>query len=607
MSISRRLWLKTFATLLVLAGVFALLHAAIRQSDAATQSRHETTRRITRIRSILSDLTDAETGQRGYVLTGRDSYLQPFLVASRTLPGRIARLKAQSADDPSFRQDIERLSAIAAAKLVELREAIAARRAGGLAAALRIIETGRGEALMEQARALAGAMEATLHVEAERRDQDMQRAYSRLLAMLALGGITIAFTSIFVDRWVVWSIARQQEPLLKGVRRIAGGDLATDIATSDAGEFGQLAAAFNDMMADLRAERRRREAAESALASSNAALKTHADGLTRRNHAADMLSRLAARLTGCADEAELANVIGQFAPLIVPSGAGALYTRGRSDESLRKVTEWSEPASAPAEIQPWECRGVRAGRPHVIHWPEADTTCDHVDRSAGCACRCLPIMAQGETVGLLYLEERDMTLALPLEDVSVLAESVGTTLASLRTRQNLRDLSIRDALTGLFNRRHLDETLSLELARAARSASPLSVVILDLDNFKRFNDTFGHDAGDMVLRALADAITGSIRQGDVACRYGGEEFMLVLPGAGAHQGSLLAERVRAAVEGLRLDYAGEAIGGFSASLGVATFPDCGDSAETLILAADRALYAAKAGGKNRVTFAALAA
>ena len=200
-----------------------------------------------------------------------------------------------------------------------------------------------------------------------------------------------------------------------------------------------------------------------------------------------------------------------------------------------------------------------------------------------------------------------MTLALPLEDVSVLAESVGTTLASLRTRQNLRDLSIRDALTGLFNRRHLDETLSLELARAARSASPLSVVILDLDNFKRFNDTFGHDAGDMVLRALADAITGSIRQGDVACRYGGEEFMLVLPGAGAHQGSLLAERVRAAVEGLRLDYAGEAIGGFSASLGVATFPDCGDSAETLILAADRALYAAKAGGKNRVTFAALAA
>ena len=200
-----------------------------------------------------------------------------------------------------------------------------------------------------------------------------------------------------------------------------------------------------------------------------------------------------------------------------------------------------------------------------------------------------------------------MALALPLADVIVLSESIGTTISNLRLRDSLKDLSIRDALTGLFNRRHLQETLSLELPRAARSSTPLSLIILDLDNFKKFNDTFGHDAGDAVLRALGGAITRNLRQGDVAFRYGGEEFMVLLPQSSQTQAAAIAERVRTAIEALRLVYDGRSLGGFSASLGVATFPDCGETAEALILAADRALYSSKATGKNRVSFAAEAA
>jgi diguanylate cyclase (GGDEF)-like protein len=607
MSISRRLWLKTLATLLVLGAVFALLLAAIHQSDAITEARRTANRRINDIESVLSDLKDAETSQRGYVLTGRERYLKPFQLGTQALPGQIARLRRESADDPRFRQDVDKLSWIATAKLAELQEVIDARRAGDAAAAFRIIDTDRGEALMEDARTLVSRMEGTLQVQAEQGDQNVRHAYSRLLEMLAAGAVMIASVSIIIDRWVVASVARQQDALLLGVRRVAEGDLATDVSAPDRGEFGRLAAAFNGMMADLRAERLRRETAEKALAGSNAALKVYADGLTRKNHSVEMLSRLAARLTGCDDEEELADVIRRFAPLIAPSGAGVLYTRSGPDEPLRKVAEWSEPASAPVQIDPSECWGMRHGLPHVVDGRDPDVACCHVDTCAGGAHRCLPLFAQGQIVGLLYLEERDAARALPLADLSVLAESVGTTLASLRLRQSLKDQSIRDALTGLFNRRHLGETLSLELARAARSAAPLSLVILDLDNFKRFNDTFGHDAGDMVLCAVGQAIRQSLRPGDVAFRYGGEEFMLLLPGSGARQGSMLAERVRSAVEGLRLDYAGEPIGGFSASLGVATFPDCGENAQTLILAADRALYAAKANGKNRVTFAAAAA
>ena len=607
MSIARRLWLKTMITLLLLGIVLATLLFAIGRSDAAAQARHVAYRRITAIETILSDLKDAETGQRGYVLTGRDPYLAPFLTASRELPDETRRLSAGAVDDPSLREGAEQLGAIVSDKLTELRAVIAARRTQGFDAALRMVENGRGKALMDQARSLATDMEARLRIQVQRRDREIRLTYSLLFAILAFGGILIACVSVFINTRVISSIRRQQEALLSGVRRVAEGDLTADVSAVGAGEFTRLAAAFNAMVADLRAERLRREAAERALARSNAALRTQADGLTRKSHAAETLSRLAARLTGCDDEAELAEVIAQFAPLIVRSGAGALYTRSGSDERLRKVAEWSEPASAPAEIQPSECLGIRDGRPHVVHWTNSDATCGHVDRGAGCACRCLPIMTQDQTVvGLLYLEERDMSLALPLADVGVLAESIGTTLGNLRLRDNLKRLSVRDALTGLFNRRHLEETLSLELPRAARGGSPLSLIILDLDNFKRFNDTFGHDAGDMVLRALGDAITRNLRQGDVAFRYGGEEFVIVLPGTGPAQGAAAAERVRTAVEGLRLGYDGRSLSGFSASIGLATFPECGETAETLILAADRALYAAKAGGKNRVTMAGTA-
>jgi diguanylate cyclase (GGDEF)-like protein len=607
MSISRRLWLTTLTTLLLLGVTLVTLLIAVRVSDSAAQARHVAYRRISAIETILSDLKDAETGQRGYVLTGVESYLAPFLHASRSLPVETQELRAGSADDPRLQADGARLGAIVTDKLAELRLVITTRRSAGFTAALQIIDTDRGKDLMEQARSLADDMEARLRVQVQDRDQQLRHTYSLVLAVLVFGGLLIACTSVFINLWVVASVRRQQEAFLAGVRRVTEGDLTSDIPAVGGIEFARLADAFNRMVADLRDERLRRESAEKALARSNATLKTQADGLTRKSHAAEALSRLAARLTACDDEAEVAEVIGDLAPLIVRSGAGALYTRGGSEVTLRKVAEWSEPASAPAVIQPSECRGIRDGRPHVVHWTDSEAACGHIDHDTGCACRCLPIMAQEQLVGLLYLEERDMALALPLDDVIVLAESIGTTISNLRLRDSLKDLSIRDALTGLFNRRHLQEMLSLELPRAARSSTPLSLIILDLDNFKKFNDTFGHDAGDAVLRALGGAITRNLRQGDVAFRYGGEEFMVLLPQSSQTQAAAIAERVRTAIEALRLVYDGRSLGGFSASLGVATFPDCGETAEALILAADRALYSSKATGKNRVSFAAEAA
>ena len=417
MSIARRLWLQTLTTLVLLVAVLAVLLATIRESDAAARSRQVAYGGIFAIETVLSTLKDAETAQRGYLLTGRPSYLGPLESASHALPREIAALREDSVHDPQLRPDVERLSGIVDAKLAELRQVIAALRSGGFGDALKIVNTDRGQALMEQARAMANEMEETLRVQVAQRDREVREAYVRLLAILALGGLSVACASVFINIWIVSSIRRQQEAVLSGVQRVAGGDLSGDMSAVGGGEFGRVAAAFNGMVEDLRGERLRREAAEKALARSNAALRTQADGLTRKNHAAEMLSRLAARLTGCDDEAEVAEVIGELAPLIVRSGAGALYTRAAADPTT-PCERWRSGPSPPARrprSQPSDCWGVRDGRPHVVHWTDSDATCRHVDRGAGCACRCLPIVAQDQTVGLLYLEERDMALALPLD------------------------------------------------------------------------------------------------------------------------------------------------------------------------------------------------
>lgn len=181
--------------------------------------------------------------------------------------------------------------------------------------------------------------------------------------------------------------------------------------------------------------------------------------------------------------------------------------------------------------------------------------------------------------GMLF----SLMLALYLESVHRHAE---------RERQQ----AISDVLTGLYNRRYLWELLQREFIRAQRSAKPIAAVMIDLDFFKRINDAFGHAAGDLVLKELGALLKAAVRGSDVACRYGGEEFVLVLPDAPAGIALRRAEDIRAAVKRLELSYRGRALGKITASLGVAVFPDHANDPEGLLRAADRALYRAKAGG-----------
>src|SRR5262249_40868867 len=156
--------------------------------------------------------------------------------------------------------------------------------------------------------------------------------------------------------------------------------------------------------------------------------------------------------------------------------------------------------------------------------------------------------------------------------VEIMVENIALALGNLRLREALRSQSIRDPLTGLFNRRYLDESFALEVARAGRARSPIAVLMIDVDHFKRFNDSFGHDAGDAVLKCVGEARGASAGRGDIACRFGGEEFTIIAPGASAEDAARRAEALRAAVSAIGVIHQGRPLGPVTCSIGVASFP-----------------------------------
>jgi diguanylate cyclase (GGDEF)-like protein len=218
--------------------------------------------------------------------------------------------------------------------------------------------------------------------------------------------------------------------------------------------------------------------------------------------------------------------------------------------------------------------------------------------------------AQGETLGVFTLASA--TLASDTDEneegrgeaerlfAATVAEHVALALANLRLRETLKSQSIRDPLTGLFNRRYIEETLERELRRAERRQAPVSIVMFDIDHFKRFNDTHGHLAGDALLRALGEFLQANFRGEDIVCRYGGEEFVLILPEAPMEATARRAEVLRERVKVLHVPHRGALLGGVTLSLGIAEFPRHGATTETLLRAADAALYQAKSGGRDRV-------
>jgi len=312
--------------------------------------------------------------------------------------------------------------------------------------------------------------------------------------------------------------------------------------------------------------------------------------------------------------AEVYAAVECFGPQLFRRTNGRLYLVHSPGKHLESVASWGNRSPGEQTFTVQDCWALRQTQAHWIGVPRTELLCGHVtsDSKLVPSYLCVPVLAQGETLGLLHLRRVNEESTSPENGDSIesclnlamaVAEETGLALANLKVRDTLHEQSIRDPLTGLYNRRFLEEFLLRELARADRKKHALSVITLDIDHFKRINDTLGHGAGDVVLRRVGLLLQGYVRESDIACRVGGEEFSLLLPEASMQIAAQRAENIRGGVHDLRLKYDGHNLGSITISLGVAAFPEHGTTPDALVRAADQALYDAKSRGRDRVASA----
>ena len=502
--------------------------------------------------TLLDMLLNAETGQRGFIVTGNERFLEPYYMAVNTIPATQSALrKAQTR--PAEQARLAAIERATAAKLHTVTETITLRREKGFDAAAHLIASGIGKAQMDQLRKLIG---------------DELARYSQQRKDLS-------------DQLVTTSNAAASAGLVATIVNIVF--LA-----------GMLFAGQRVLRQRNAAEHKAREAAGQAQLTA-ARMASQNDLLFR---SAELMHSL--ELAESVDES--AGIIASYLPRLLPGLSGSLYLYNNSRDLLERKAGWGEFAAEPETIEALDCWALRRGSPHLF-----------VDGD-GLACRhavdtrvdrlCLPLVTQGDVIGCLTVAGDELARGEQVQRVWIgqVAEQLGLALSNVKLRVSLRQQSIIDPLTQLYNRRYLDEIMKRELARSSRSGAPLSVLVLDLDHFKRINDTYGHEGGDAILRKVALTLRENIRSADVACRMGGEEMVVLLPECGIEDAIKRADALRQLIAAGEVLHDGQRIGA-TASIGVASYPAHGHNTQTLVHAADLALYEAKHEGRNCVRVA----
>jgi len=549
--------LKLFGALIIIivACLATLPCISSYQANSTLQALQEGAKKERAYNLALSLLKDAETGQRGFLIGSDESFLEPYNVGVASIPAALEDLQRLASSDRE-RIVVNRIANLSRAKVLEMDRTIRLKRAGESQAAIDAVASKRGMLLMDELRILFGRK---LHVLAEHR-QVLREELSTTLGYNSALGIGAAMASLVVIVATVLIVTRSLNK------------------QAEVAHQSQLLAKNNALLAQQSAVR-----------------------AERLSVAADMLHAL----DSVRAPAELARMLPVFLRKLLPETAGAVYLYRNSRDALELNASWNLIDRAPPTITRDDCWCLRLGKTHVST-TQHDLVCDHGAPWIGkyASQTCVPMISQGDVVGVLMVlgDRREET---PSDSVHILAlaEQLSLAISNVSLRDTLRHQSTVDPLTGLYNRRFFDESLKRELVRAQRSQSPCSVVMIDLDHFKRVNDTYGHEGGDLVLKAASQAIQQRVRASDVVCRYGGEELVLMLPDCSEEEAEKCAEAIRSSLTAIVIQHAGQTISGISASFGVAQWPGHGNGERDLISAADRALYAAKKDGRNKVMVA----
>ncbi|HEX6927966.1 MAG TPA: diguanylate cyclase [Gammaproteobacteria bacterium] len=444
------------------------------------------------------------------------------------------------------------------------------------------LTSGQGRYLGEEFR---DTMTLFIAAEQERllEDQRVTTEAARRARLLVWAGPALGLLlMIIVAGRIGRRTGRSLENIISATNRLAQGDMEARAGGAADGEIATLAERFN-AMAELVESRAQESAA---------------------------LAEFAELLQSCKTSEEIAQMFGRMAERLFADCPGALYLVTPNRDDTVAMTFWRNGEEySQAHFQPDDCWALRLGRSQE-NYAQQTVRCNHLLSPPSSDEReslCVPLHAFGETIGILFVTEPCAAHAEDPSDhrqhtrfISTVAEQLALALANLKLRETLRDQSIRDSLTHLYNRRYLDEILQREMHRAGRQEIPLSVLIFDIDHFKRFNDTYGHDGGDRLLEVIGDTLLDFYRTEDTAFRIGGEEFAVLLPGTSLDDALVRADELRQAIRKLKITHGNIVLPSVTVSIGVASHPEHGKTPDDLIKAADTALYRAKENGRNQV-------
>ncbi|SFG03517.1 diguanylate cyclase (GGDEF) domain-containing protein [Novosphingobium sp. CF614] len=547
----------------------------------------------------LSHLRVAESGQRGFTLTRDPAFARSVEVEIAGAKREASDLVHLTADNPAQNMRAKQISALVSERANILEETVRLARSGDFAGAQASTATGQGRDLMELVGVRIDDFVNEERMLAKSRFDAVERRL-KLIRWLVLAGTPLTMIALaLVAIVLIRGIRQPVEAMMTVMGQLGAGDRAARVtARMNSREFERLANGYNAMADELQAAVADQIDSQERLRVANLELSQNAAVLRERGEVIELLGGMAHRMQAARTDEELASIIRVFVPRVLHDIPGALYAHNNSRNLLVPVAAWGGLAVDPSGFAPEQCWALRRGQSHFVVEPGSDIVCAHTADETH-HYHCEPLLAGGEVIGVLYLKgvigsENRFRLA-------VLTENIASALVNHRLQRGLREQTIRDPLTGLFNRRYMEETLALEIARASRSGSPLALVMCDVDHFKRFNDEFGHDAGDAVLQTVAAELRSRFRDGDVICRFGGEEFIVIAPDTAVSVLMARVEEIRQAVSEITVQQGGRTLGSITMSFGIASWDPGMDREGTMLLkVADTALYEAKRAGRNRV-------
>ncbi len=565
-----------------LAGGLRTLNEALRWHERA----QEAAAHLNNLDRLTAELETALHGSE--ISAAQSQALLPYFTARDGLAAEVTRLGDRLSDDPAQ-----------AGRLEQLRQRTDISRWRTLLGAG---EAGRNDLRRAVAEIRSTVEEiGTAHARAINKHRDEIEGLSNTLILnVAIFCLFVIAITVIASQRLGRRIVDPVSQMMLAAERLTLGDLAPRVEERTNDEIGQLARAFN-RMADRIAEREK--------------------AILTRNQELDELHDFNALLQTSAAEEEIHRALLHKVRALELSQA-IILNRHNEDHTLAVVSSLSplggshedygsDPADAELPAPDWQhlplCRVVRAGREMMVSDVREDllcTDCRFMQKRG--SSFCVPITAGGRTIGALHLAspKTDYWTTERQRLVKALVDQAAPTINNLRLMKTLEDRTLMDEHTRVYNRRYLDDYIRQQIGLARRQEFPVSVMMLDIDHFKRLNDRYGHEAGDIVLRQFATTIKNSLREGEIIARYGGEEFTVVMNGT-AKAAQTLAERLRRAVAALsfpQFAQQGEDVR-VTMSIGIAEFPTNGQTVEDVLKSADFALYRAKDGGRNCVKLA----